>query len=75
VQSFVWRNQLGPPASRPTRESSIERVVAISSVSDTAVLAVGIFVPSDRTDQPFSISILPRGSAATSVDLSIGVCG
>jgi hypothetical protein len=24
--------------------------------------------PADRTDQPFSISILPRGSAATSVD-------
>ena len=24
--------------------------------------------PSDRTDQPFSIPILPRGSAATSVD-------
>jgi hypothetical protein len=23
--------------------------------------------PSDRTDQPFSIPILPRGSAATSV--------
>jgi hypothetical protein len=24
--------------------------------------------PADRADQPFSISILPRGSAATSVD-------
>jgi hypothetical protein len=34
--------------------------------------------PSDRTDQPFSISIFAKGSAATSVDrgcLSIGVCG
>jgi hypothetical protein len=34
--------------------------------------------PADRTDQPFSISILPKGSAATSGDrgcLSIGVCG
>jgi hypothetical protein len=33
--------------------------------------------PSDRADQPFSISILPNGSAATWVDrgcLSIGVC-